>query len=68
VILLKAIIQTTVCPMPHMLAELCPESPGDTRVAGRRDPVWRYASDNLGRSKEDLCRGEVEVFAEHHVD
>lgn len=68
VILLKAIIQVSVCPMPHTLSELCPDCPGIRVVAVRRDPVRGDAGDSLGRSKEGLGRGEVAVLAQHDIN
>ena len=67
-ILLKAIIQVSVCPMPHTLSELCPDCPGIRVVAVRRDPVRGDAGDSLGRSKEGLGRGEVAVLAQHDIN
>jgi hypothetical protein len=68
VILLKAIIQITVGPMPHRLAELHPDRPGIGVVAVCCHSVRGDAGDRLGRAKEGLCRGEVAMFAEHYVD
>jgi len=53
-ILLEAVVQVLVRPMPHTLAEFCPDRPGICVVAVGRDPVRRYAGDRLCRSEEGL--------------
>ncbi len=67
-ILLEAVVQVLVRPMPHTLAELCPDRPGICVVAVSRDPVRRYAGDRLCGSEEGLGRGEITMLAQHHVD
>jgi hypothetical protein len=68
VILLEAIVQVLVRPMPYPIAELCRDRPGISAVAVGRDPVRRYADGRLCRSEEGLGRGEITVLAQDYVD
>ena len=46
-ILLEAIVEVAICPMPHAAAELHPDRLGIGVVAVRRDPVGDYTGDRL---------------------
>jgi hypothetical protein len=67
-ILLEAIVEIAICPMPHAAAELRPDRPGIGVVAIRRDPVGDHCGDGLGRPKEALGSRQIAVIAEHHID
>ena len=67
-ILLEAIVEVAVGPMPHAGAKFAPDRLRIGIVAVRRDPVGDHSGDRLRRSKETLRRGEVTVLAEHDVD
>ena len=54
--------------MLDMFAELRSDRPRIGIVTISGDPVRHDASDRLGRAKECLGRGEIAMFAQHHID
>ena len=47
-VLLEAIVEMGVDPMPHAVTELRLDRPGIGIVAIRRDPIGDYAGDSFG--------------------
>ena len=67
-VLLQAIVEIGVDPMPHAAAELRLDRPGIGIVAVSRDPIGDDAGDSPCRSKEALGCGQIAMLTEHYVN
>jgi hypothetical protein len=67
-VLLKSVVEISARPMPHMFAELGPDSSGIGIMAISGDPIWSDVGHRLGRSKECPGSSKLTMLAEHDVN
>ena len=66
-VLLKSVVEISARSMPHMLAELGPDSARIGIIATSGDPIWSDAGYRLGRSKECPGGSKLSMLAQPDV-